>query len=76
MFGLALPKWLSWLLVIAILVTPVLLVWLMVQMRAVLIGLGLLNPTGGFRSRTELEEAFRAGTITREDYERIKVRLS
>ncbi|MBP2017851.1 putative membrane protein [Symbiobacterium terraclitae] len=73
MVGVMWPKWVAWLLAIAILLNLLisLVVWARVNSLS-----GLLGGKSAYRNRAELEEAFRSGAVSREEYERLKARLS
>lgn len=69
------PNWFSWLLAIAILLT-LFFVWSLLgqvaSLRRALNQAGM----GPFRSRKELEEAYAAGAVSREAYERLRGEFS
>lgn len=69
------PSWVAWLLAIAILLTLFFVWGLVGQLSAMRQALGQ-GQGGGIRSRKELEEAYVAGRISRDAYERLKARLS
>jgi len=68
------PRWVAWLMVIAVLLNLGVGVFLLAQLQALREAVGSRNL--GVRSRAELEEAFKAGTINRDTYERMKARMS
>lgn len=73
------PTWVAWLLAIAILLT-LFFVWGLTGQVAAL--RNAIRQAGGganrgtIRSRKDLEEAYAAGSISRDAYERLKGRLS
>jgi uncharacterized membrane protein len=72
------PAWLAWLLIIAILLTLILvwsLCWQVSALRGALQRAGMGQSGGAIRSRKELEDAYTAGAISRDAYERMKGRL-
>ncbi len=72
------PTWVAWLIGLAILLT-LFLVWSMVQqvggLRRQVLAATSRGP-GEIRSRRELEEAYTAGRINREAYERLREHLT
>lgn len=79
MTALPWPNWVSWVLLIAVLLT-LYLAWVLYQnvamMKGALAGTGLMQGSGApFRSRSELEEAYTRGSVNVEVYERWKGRL-
>lgn len=68
------PKWVAWLIAIAVLLNVVLSIVLWSQLSALRASLSTKNLP--VRNRAELEEAFRAGTINRDQYEKLKAQLS
>lgn len=77
MIAVTWPTWMAWLLAIAILLT-LFFVWSLIgqltAMQATLRSAGMAGNMG-LRSRRELEEAYTAGAINRDAYERLKGRL-
>lgn len=73
------PTWLAWILAIAILLT-LFFVWglagQVAGIREMLRQAGIGQSGGSIRSRKELEDAYTAGAISRDAYERLKGRLS
>ena len=67
------PTWLAWLLAIAIVLNLVIGWTLLARLNNLENRLGGKSP---YRNRAELEEAFRSGAVSREEYERLKARLS
>lgn len=78
MTAIAWPTWLAWLLAIAIVLT-LFFVWTVsaqvAATRNALRQAGIGNVAGSFRSRKELEQAYTAGAVSRDAYERLKGRL-
>ena len=68
------PKWVAWAIAIAIVLNLVLTVSLWAQLSA--LRSAVMTRNHPVRNRAELEEAFRAGSINREQYERLKAQLS
>lgn len=68
------PRWAAWLIAIAVVLNLVLSITLWSQLSALRAILATRNLP--VRNRTELEEAFRAGSINREQYDRLKGQLS
>jgi len=64
----------AWLIAIAILLNLVLSITLWAQLSALRESLG--SKALAVRNRTELEEAFKAGSISRDQYEKLKAQLS
>lgn len=72
------PTWVAWLFAIAVLLTLFMVWTLMGQVAALRAALAAAG-TGqgqGPRSRKELEEAYAAGSLSRDAYERLKGRYS
>lgn len=63
----ALPTWLQWLLLLAV-------IWLYIQVNMLQASMG--GGQRSFHSRQDLEAAYTKGTISRDEYERLKGRLS
>lgn len=73
MTSLPWPTWVARLIPIAILLNLVISAIVWARVNALYSRLGERAP---YRNRSELEEAFRSGAVSREEYERLKAQLS
>ncbi|WP_374713061.1 SHOCT domain-containing protein [Symbiobacterium terraclitae] len=71
--GVVWPTWVARLIPIAILLNLVICAIIWARVNALFHRLAERAP---YRNRSELEEAFRSGAVSREEYERLKARLS
>ncbi|HYF93741.1 MAG TPA: hypothetical protein VD969_16115 [Symbiobacteriaceae bacterium] len=63
------PAWLSWLMLLVV-------IWLFIQVWVLQARVGVVASRTRFRNEQELEAAYTKGLVDRDNYERLKGRLS